>query len=184
MQSVELVLDDDSDRRVRRHWAKLADAGVPSQARHTGPANRPHITLAVTSDMSRSVQANIEVVLGRLPLPLTLGGLVVVGSGRLVLARLVVPSVGLLALQADVMAALEDDIDAHRHFAAGHWTPHVTLGRGLTAADVCAALTAAPEGAEIRGSAVRARRWDMMARVEHWFPVTGSDTQARRPPGW
>ena len=73
MQSVELVLDDDSDRRVRRHWAKLADAGVPSQARHTGPANRPHITLAVTSDMSRSVQANIEVVLGRLPLPLTLG---------------------------------------------------------------------------------------------------------------
>ena len=100
------------------------------------------------------------------------------------LARLVVPSVGLLALRADVMAALEDDIDAHRHFAAGHWTPHVTLGRGLTAADVCAALTAAPEGAEIRWSAVRARRWDMMARVEHWFPVTGSDTQARRPPGW
>jgi len=35
-QSVELLLDEASDSLVRDQWARLAAAGLPSQARHLG----------------------------------------------------------------------------------------------------------------------------------------------------
>jgi hypothetical protein len=47
--SLELVLDARTDASVRREWALLKAAGPPSQARHTGASNRPHVTLLVRS---------------------------------------------------------------------------------------------------------------------------------------
>ena len=43
----------------------------------------------------------------RLPIPVALGGLLIFGARRFVLARLVVPSAGLLDLQAGVVRSLD-----------------------------------------------------------------------------
>jgi hypothetical protein len=45
VQTVELLLDEALEAQVLAQWRALADAGLPSQALHTGPANRPHVTL-------------------------------------------------------------------------------------------------------------------------------------------
>ncbi len=45
--SLELVFDDESDAAIRGEWDALVAADLPSQARHTGESNRPHITLLV-----------------------------------------------------------------------------------------------------------------------------------------
>ena len=186
VQSVELLLDDELDAVVRAQWRALADAGLPSQARHTGPTNRPHVTLAVSfRRWPEAVEAALRDAVGPLPLPVRLGGLVTFGQGgRYVLARLVVPSSGLLALHARIAAAVAadhpdpdpdpdpDHIDAPGHLAVGRWTPHVTLARRIDAALFPAALGAlaahGPLGAErntersaeVDGAGVTVRRWD------------------------
>lgn len=43
VHSIELVFDSDTEAAIRRIWAGLAAAGIPSQA----PASRPHVSLAV-----------------------------------------------------------------------------------------------------------------------------------------
>ncbi|MDF2443191.1 MAG: hypothetical protein JWR01_1394 [Subtercola sp.] len=45
MMSFELLLDPATDARFRAEWDTLLAAGLPSQARHTGASNAPHITL-------------------------------------------------------------------------------------------------------------------------------------------
>ncbi|MFB2583683.1 2'-5' RNA ligase family protein [Herbiconiux liukaitaii] len=45
--SLELLLDEATEARIRSEWAALAAAGLSSLAAHTAPSNRPHITLLV-----------------------------------------------------------------------------------------------------------------------------------------
>ena len=45
VQSVELLLDVDLEDRILVEWRALEAAGLPSQARHTAPSNRPHVTV-------------------------------------------------------------------------------------------------------------------------------------------
>ena len=168
MHSVELVLDDDTDRRIRAQWTALAGAGLPSQARHTGASNRPHVTLALTSTITDDVLRRLGEAVTVLPVPVTVGGLLVFGSRRFVLARLAIPATDLLDLQARVVAALDDQLDPHHTFGQGRWTPHVTLARRLTADQLAAALTALGDVPAIPGRLVRARRWDITAKQEHW----------------
>lgn len=168
MYSVELVLDGPADAAVRTEWAGLRDAGLPSQARHTGSSNRPHVTLALAASASAQVQARLTAVAAELPLPVAVGAVLVFGQRNFVLARLVVPDAALLAVHRRVLTALDDLVDRHGTFAAGAWTPHVTLGRRLTAAEVGAALavvgaTGGP------GSLTRLRLWDMSAHQEIWL---------------
>ena len=172
MQSVELTFDEESDRQIRAQWAALAEAGLPSQARHTGASNRPHITLALTNTVIGDVPSRLAAALATLPLPITLGGLLVFGSRRFVLARQAVPSTGLLDAQLQVTAALDDGLDPHQTFGPGRWTPHVTLARRLTAGQVGAALTVLGAVAPISGDLVRARRWDIKDKQEHWLDLT------------
>jgi 2'-5' RNA ligase len=169
VHSVELIVDDDSDRKIRAQWATLAMAGLPSQARHTGSSNRPHITLALTETLTGDALRRLEDAVSTLPLATTVGGLLIFGSRRFVLARLVIPSSPLLELQNRVTAALDDQVDPHRNFGPGGWTPHVTLARRLTADQVGIALLALGGVSDITGTAVRARRWDISAKVEHWL---------------
>ena len=180
MHSIEVVLDEKSDRWFRRQWAALAKAGVPSQARHTGASNRPHVTRAVTSQIAPEVESRLGDAVGALPVPITIGGLLVFGSTRFVLTRLVVPNAAVLALQAAVLAALPDGADAtvdrHGTFAPGRWTAHITLGRRLSAADVgtaVQALAGVPQVQGADGALTRARRWDMVAKQEHWLDPAG-----------
>ena len=173
VQSVELLLDDGTDACVRAHWERLAAAGLPSQARHAGPTNRPHVTVAVRARLDPGLEPALRAAVRDLPLPLRLGGLTCFGRDRFVLVRLVVPDVRLLALHAAVASGLgpdPDDVDARGNLAPGRWTPHVTLARRLTPEQVGAALGALsgrPGGtSDIDGYAVGCRRWDGDARRE------------------
>ena len=83
VQSVEILLDEAAEQVVRGQWVLLADAGLPSQARHTGTTNRPHITLAVARSLDQVQETAVAAaVSGCIPTPLRLGGLLVFGPDR------------------------------------------------------------------------------------------------------
>lgn len=44
-----------TDAIIRGEWAALADAGLPSQARHRSPTNLPHVTLSVADRIDAAV---------------------------------------------------------------------------------------------------------------------------------
>jgi 2'-5' RNA ligase len=163
VQSVELLLDPATDAAVREQWAALGAAGLRHSGQHTGASNRPHVTLAVAPDLPADREPAIAAAVAGLPIPLRLGGLVLFGHrSEYVLARLVVPSAELLALQAAVHRATADDRIAH--LAPGAWTPHVTLGRRYHAADLAVALALPDLAADLTGTGVAVRRWDSDAR--------------------
>lgn len=172
VQSVELLLDDGLDARVREQWRALGEAGLPNLGRHSGPTNRPHVTLGVAEGVSpaddeRLVRAVADVP--ALPLPVLLGGFVVLGVHRHVLARLVVPSADLLRLQAAVAEAWRGALHVPQTVVPGSWTPHVTLAKHLSDTQVGQALTALrtmpADGHDGHGEGVAVRRWDGEARV-------------------
>ena len=123
--------------------------------------------------MSSEVVAALASAFAVLPIPMTVGGLVVFGSRRFVLARLVVPSIELLQLQRSAMGALLDPVDPHDTFGPGAWTPHITLARRLTVQQLADALTELGDVPPIRGALVQARRWDMSAKQEQWIEPPG-----------
>ena len=166
VQTVELLLDDDTDSSVRRAWAMLAAAGLPSQARHTGPTNRPHVTLAVASAIPPGLEEPLAGALSGLPVPVRLGGLVCFAGRRRVLARLVVPTAALLEVHAAVAAVLAQCPDPSPQLLPDRWTPHVTLARGLTGEQLGAALAVLNDRDELIGAAVAARRYDGAARTD------------------
>jgi hypothetical protein len=96
----------------------------------------------------------------------TVGGLLLFGGRRFVLARLAVPSMALLRLQAELVGALAAPVDAHGTFAAGRWTPHITLAKRMTADEVGVALQVLGEVPTLAGSLTAARRWDIVAKQE------------------
>ena len=89
-QSVELVLDEGLDALVRADWDALAAAGLPSQARHRSPSNRPHVTLAARAAIDEALEPAMALAPGEFPLALRLGALSVFGRDRFVLVRAVV----------------------------------------------------------------------------------------------
>ncbi len=162
--SVELLLDPATDTDVRRQWDALIAAGLPSAGRHTGASNRPHVTLAVAATVPPDRESLIVAAAGgsRLPLPLSLGGLVVFGRGPFVLARQVVVTAELLDLQTDITKAVGAGLP---HSTPGSWTPHITLASRLTAADLGRAVELTV-GTVVSASAVGVRRWDGDRKVE------------------
>jgi 2'-5' RNA ligase len=163
-QSVELLLDDGLDRLVRGQWARLVDAGLPSQARHTGATNAPHITLTVADAFEPRHEAALSTAVAALPIPLRLGSLLLFSGARgHVLVRPVVPSAALLQLHAALDAAVEGAARAP-FVRPGAWTPHVTLARGLDAGQVAPALACLGRVVDAEGRAVGARRWDTVTK--------------------
>lgn len=153
--SIELLLDAGTEARVRHEWDALATAGLPSLASHTGPSNRPHITMLVRTELAPFHAPDL---VSLLPLPLILGGPMLFGAGeQRVLVRSVVPSEALLALHAAVHVRAGAGDDA-RHTRPGEWMPHVTLARRLRLGDLPSAMPLV--GDELRGHVVGMRRWD------------------------
>ncbi len=165
---MELVLDDAADRAVRASWSSLLRARLPSQGRHTGASNRPHVTLALTRSATEPVRDRLAAIAADLPVELTVGALLVFGSRRFILARLVVPNAALLALQQRVLAASDEPEDRHGTFRVGDWTPHITLGRRFTAAQLAAAADTLGRLPAVHGQAERLRLWDIDAHTETW----------------
>ncbi len=162
--SLELVFDDESDAAIRGEWDALVAADLPSQARHTGESNRPHITLLV-----RPTLADVDGALlaDALPLGMTLGAPVLFGTGRTrVIARSVVPSAALLDLHARVhdLAGAGDDGD---HTRPGAWTPHVTLARRVPLERLGDALRVLAADAPLERTvrAVGIRRWETATKT-------------------
>ena len=161
LHSLEGVLDTDTDTQVRREWAVLADAGLPSQAGHQGTTNAPHLTLSAAGSVSDAVEARIvHALAGLRPVPVRLGPLLVMGSRRFVLARLVVPTAELLALHRAVAGAMEAAPDVPERVRVDCWTPHVTIARGLAVEQVGAALAVLGTVPALDGTIEAVRRWD------------------------
>ena len=165
LHSVEALLDAATDAAVRQEWAVLAQAGLPSQASHGGATNAPHVTLSVAAGVPDFVESRVaREVAGVLPLAVRLGPLLVMGSRRFVLARLVVPTDGLQRLHADVARAMSAAPDVPEVVRPGRWTPHVTLARGLGTRQVGDALAVLGAATTLEGSIETVRRWDPTAR--------------------
>lgn len=172
VQSVELQLDAAGDALVTGLWRRLADAGLPSQARHTSPSNRPHVTLVAVPEIPAAAEASLaDIVAGRLPALGRWGELTLFGSGPWVLVWRVTPSPELVDLHrrvAEVCAVPADQLTA-----PAHWTPHVTLARRVgadhldAAQDLVRSEVEAAVGREVVAPVVR--RWDGVAKRE--WPV-------------
>ncbi|WP_374970844.1 2'-5' RNA ligase family protein [Terrabacter sp. BE26] len=165
LHSVEGLLDSAADAEVRREWAVLAEAQLPSQAGHAGPTNAPHITLSAAGLVPDAVETALcRALSGLVPVPVRLGPLVVMGTRRHVLARLVVPSAALLALHRTVAQAMTGATDVSELVHVDRWTPHVTLAHGLTAAQVGDALAVLGSLRGVDAAIETLRRWDPVAR--------------------
>ncbi|MGW5240475.1 2'-5' RNA ligase family protein [Monashia sp. NPDC004114] len=161
VQSVEALLDAGSDHQIRAEWAALAGAGLPSQAKQLGVAAAPHLTLSVAGSVPDFVEARLRaIVRGQLPVPVRLGPLVVMGSRRFVLARLLVPCARLLSLHAAIAEAMVAAPDVPDQVRPGRWTPHVTLARGLGSRQVGEALAVLGRTRPIDGQIESVRRWN------------------------
>ena len=171
--SLELVLDAVGEGAVRREWQLLEGAGLPSQSRHTGASNRPHVTLLVRSTLGDLRTAPLG---DMLPLTMTLGAPLLLGGGRTrALARSVLPSATLVRLHEAVHALAGSGDDAP-HTVPGEWTPHVTLARRLPVERIGDAVAALGEQGErpIAVEATGIRRWDATTRTVS--PVAGRGT--------
>ncbi|SBS75953.1 conserved hypothetical protein [uncultured Mycobacterium sp.] len=155
--SIELLLDERADTAIRRI------------ASHD---NRPHITLIAAERIDPEVDQVLTELADRFPVPAVIGAPLVFGGGRLTLARLVVPTGRLLALHENVYDLCRPFVpNVFTHCAPGQWTPHVTLGRRFTPAQVGEALSVDGITADIRASIVGLRRWDGDARREYLIAV-------------
>ena len=165
--SVELLFDQETDDAIRRQWAALAEAGLPSQAHHRSPTNRPHVTLTVAERIDAGVDEALRELAGRLPLPCRVGAPLVFGHRSLVLARLIVPNREVLEFHESVDAICGPHLPSEPfpHARPGQWTPHVTLARRLAPVDLAAALEAVAADAT-DGTFAGLRRWDGDARVD------------------
>lgn len=165
-QSVELLLDPASEAVVLGEWARLAEAGLPTEQRvGPSPTHRPHVTLWAGPAIPPDVDATLPALVAGLELPLLLGSLLVFGPrrGQVVLVRQVVASVALLDLQAQV--AERCGVEPDSHLAPGRWSPHVTLARRVPVdrlAEVVSTLGGAPD---VTATVRVCRRWDGDAKV-------------------
>jgi 2'-5' RNA ligase len=153
--SIELLLDPETEARVRADWERLAAAGLPSLAAHHSPSSRPHVTLLVRSDLEPVAFSDAAALL---PVSVVLASPIVFRHGdRGVLAWGVEPTEELLRLHRVVHRAAPHGVDAP-HTTPGNWTPHVTLARRLRVDDLAVALDLLP-GQHV-GRGVDLRRWD------------------------
>jgi 2'-5' RNA ligase len=161
-QTVELLLDEAAEALVVEQWRVLDRAGLPSQAQHQSPSNRPHVTLASVPDLDEPQEEQVVAACrAGLPVPAVLGPLTVFGRDPVVLVRLVVATSALLDLHeavARVTQTREGDLTA-----PGRWVPHVTLANRLPRERLSDALALLPPGG-VPTRLASARRWDSEAR--------------------
>lgn len=163
-QSVELLLDADTEALVEGQWLALLTAGLPSEHRpqHAG-SHRPHVTLfagPVVPEPETELTALVSDAPG---MPVVLGSVMLFGPrrGRYVVVRQLVPTVALLQLQEAVASwcgALRGG-----QFGPGRWSAHVTLARRAHAEDLPAMLTLLT-GETHPSTVTGVRRWDGTAK--------------------
>ena len=162
MFSVELLPDAATEASVRDDWDRLLGADLPSSGRNPAPSNRPHVTLAVRDSLDPWVFGGVSDLL---PIPLELGGLLVLGRrDRFILARHVVVTSALLECHWAVSVLAGRPEPRYLNTGPDRWTPHVTLARGLTAQRLATALRTI-RAANIVGEATGLRVWNADERT-------------------
>ncbi|OQD51756.1 hypothetical protein BM536_038335 [Streptomyces phaeoluteigriseus] len=132
MRTVELLLDEAADLAVREAWRRLADAGLPSQARHRSPTNSPHLTLASCPELTGPIRYELAEVAAALPLAVRFTGVVRFERPTSVLAWALDCDAALAGLHRRVWEAVVSDSPPETlnpFHAPGRWSPHITLGR-------------------------------------------------------
>ncbi|MFJ7147021.1 2'-5' RNA ligase family protein [Streptomyces sp. NPDC100445] len=132
MRTVELLLDTAADLAIREAWRRLADAGLPSQARHRSPTNSPHLTLAACPELTAPIRWELAEVAAALPLPVRCTGVVRFERPVSVLAWALDLDPALAGLHRRVWEAVASDSPPQTLnplHAPGRWSPHITLGR-------------------------------------------------------
>jgi hypothetical protein len=169
--SVELLFDPESEEAIRRDWRALAEAGLPSQANHRSPTNRPHVTLTAGKAIDPAVDAPLVDLAATLPVPCRVGAPIVFGSGRFTLVRSIVATADLLRLHAavDDVCRLHLPDGSYAHTRPGQWTAHVTLARRMTGSELAQAFSILSGDHDAIGAFTALRRWDGDAREE--FPL-------------
>jgi hypothetical protein len=160
--TVELLPDAHLEARVRQLWDRLAAARLPSLAAHPHPSNRPHVTVAVAEAFP-----DLPPVLPRLPIPMTLTGVLAFCGARGALVRPVVPSVALLDLHAAVWAAGTGSLPRH---GPGAWMPHVGLALRMSPQQRGSALELLAGTCDDHGALVAARSYDGVSRTVRALP--------------
>lgn len=129
--AVCLLLDPPADGAVRRLWARLEEAGVPSLASHTHGQHVPHLTYAVLRDWDlETVVAALSALPVRPPIRLHLDALGLFRRSRCWLAPALAPDLEPRQhAVADAVAGTAAEV--HVHYRPGEWTPHVTLAPRL-----------------------------------------------------
>lgn len=153
LHSLELVPDDAGRAAVRALWDALRDAGLPSQAGHTGTSNQPHVTVVEAAELPDAALDVARARLrGMLPVTATARGLLLLGGEQVTVALGVDLDDDLVRRALAVRVQVPDR--AHRG-----WLPHVTLARRVPRDRLVEALdvVGTPE-VELRLTEVR--RWD------------------------
>jgi hypothetical protein len=165
VHSVELVFDQDTEAAVRHIWDGLREAGIPSQS----PASRPHVTLTVAERIEPEVDSLLRTLADRFPFPCRIGAPLLFGRAKAVLARLVVPTVELLDVHAEVHRICLPHLSPGPmpNALPGQWTGHVTIARRLLPGQFGRAVRIAGKPTEIVGSVVGLRRWNGNAKSEY-----------------
>jgi len=134
--SVCLLLDEASDRAVRRLWRSLEDAGIPTLLSHTHGRHVPHLTFASLLSYDKPA---LHAALVRLPpASETLVRFDALGMFRRSRCWLL-PAVTstLVARQETVAGAVSSTgAELHRHYRPGEWLPHLTLAPRLHLRDL------------------------------------------------
>lgn len=165
MDSVELLLEDSVEERLRADWATLLEANLPSQARHAAESNRPHITLLAAPAIPSDADLALAGIAHSLPLPMAVAGLVIFRTGRgHVLARLGVVSDALMHFHREIHQALGDVPNIAANCLPDRWVPHITLARGLSGEQISRALDLLP-AEHGRVAVTSLRRWNSRDRT-------------------
>lgn len=174
VNTLEALIDERAEARIRLEWAELEAHRLPNQGRHRGASNRPHITMAVATTIAAELESPLRAAVGELPLPIEVGELTCFGRGPFVLVRLVVVTPELLSRQSAVAAVIGVD-NLKPLLRPEVWTPHITLARRLTADQAEAATNRLdiPDLAGGPATVTGVRRWDGDARGE--WRLTGED---------
>lgn len=163
VQSVELLLDEAAEQRIRRQWELLAEAGLPGLGRGARAgdteSHRPHITVAVARQIWPRIETGLTCLPFR-PFPIRLGGVLVFGARRPILVRAVVPSEQLLAWHRRVYQVMASCPDVPANLHPNQWTPHITLARRVLPQRIGEAVNAVAADKDTVATVVGLRRWD------------------------
>jgi len=137
-----LLFDSRTERLVRELWARLEANGIPTLLSHTHGRHHPHLSYAVLLEWDEAeIRAAAYGLPDEGPVDVGVQGTVMFPRGRAAMACSVTSDV--VARQERVTSALlASGALLHRHYAPGHWTPHVSVSTGVAAADMPAVVGA------------------------------------------